>query len=284
LYLNERVFIPPISEQSRIVDFIENMLCRINDLIQKKQNIIELLKEERTAIINQAVTKGLDPNVPMKDSGIEWLGEIPGHWKIIKLKRLGEIRYGLGQPPRTLDTGLPMIRATNISKGKIIENDLILVDPTDLPKGKDPYLKEGEIIIVRSGAYTGDSAIIPKKYNGAVSGYDIVFTPVSCDSIFLSFSLLSNYVLNNQLIPSSMRAAQPHLNAEELGATLIACSPSLNDQRNIGVYLVEKTKEIEKSIALIQIEIELLLEYKISLINEAVTGKIDVRDYQFNNA
>jgi len=280
---NASISIPPMSDQIRIANFLDLKTSLIDDLIAKKQKLIELLKEERIAMINNAVTKGLDPTVPMKDSGIDWLGEIPEHWVCNKLKSLGLIRYGLGQPPKSMENGLPLIRATNIQRGKIVINDMLYVNPDELPMGKNPILKKGEIIIVRSGAYTGDSAIITPEYEGAVAGYDMVFTPVNSYPAFISFCFLSNYVLSNQLIPASSRAAQPHLNAEELGSTIIACPP-YEEQVILSTYLKNKQEKFEATIIKIRKEIELISEYKTSLINEAVTGKIDVRDYQINHA
>ena len=100
----------------------------------------------------------------LKNTGVRCIDKIPKHWQIKKLKYLSKIRYGLSQPPREFEEGLPLIRATNIERGKINTKDLIFVDPKDIPINKDPILKTNEIIVVRSGAYTADSAIIPKKF------------------------------------------------------------------------------------------------------------------------
>jgi type I restriction enzyme, S subunit len=274
---NAIISLPSIVEQSKIAIFLDEKNRQIDDLIGKKQKVIELLHEERTALINQVVTKGSNKNLPMKDSGIEWLGEIPEHWELYRLKSLGSIRYGLGQPPKSMENGLPLIRATNIQKGKIVNIDMVFVNPNELPLAKNPILKKGEIIVVRSGAYTGDSAIITEEYAGSVAGYDMVFTSIKCCPDFISYSFLSHYVLENQLIPSSCRAAQPHLNAEELGSTLIACPP-YEEQVRLSNYLQNQTARLEATILKLQSEIDLFSEYKTSLINEVVTGKIKIKD------
>ena len=98
-----------------------------------------------------------------KSSGLNWLKEIPEGWSVTRLKNIGKVRYGLGQPPREKVGGIPIIRATNVSRGKISRKKLIKVDPDDIPYDRNPILKKGEIIVVRSGAYTGDSALIPKE-------------------------------------------------------------------------------------------------------------------------
>lgn len=171
---NSLFLVPPINDQKYIARFLDDRTRKIDFLIEKKQKLIELLKEERSAVINQAVTKGLDPRAPMRDSGVEWLGKVPEKWNTIKLKYISKVKYGLGEPPKQKDDGIPLIRATNIDKGKIIEKDLVLVDSEDVPYDRDPVLKMDDIIVVRSGAYTADSAIIPQKYEGAIAGYDMV--------------------------------------------------------------------------------------------------------------
>ncbi len=269
--------LPAYKEQQKIAQFLDDKIKRIESLIKKKKELIELLKEERAAIINQAVTKGINPDAEMKDSGIEWLGEVPKHWNVSKLKYLSRIRYGLGQPPKQVEGGLPMIRATNVERGRIVKKDMMFVSSEDVPKEREPFLCENEIIVVRSGAYTADSAIIPKEYEGAVAGYDMVVTPKAIQPKFLSYGLLSQYMLNFQLDIQKLRAAQPHLNAEELGATLVLCPP-FHEQTIITEYITKRVSEIDKTIELAIKEISLIEEYRTALINEAVTGKIKVTE------
>jgi len=273
--------LPDIEEQTIIANYLDHKTTQIENLIAKKEQFIQLLEEERIAVINQAVTKGLEPNVPMKDSGIEWLGEIPEHWEIVRLKYLSRIRYGLGQPPKQKVDGLPIIRATNIFRGIISSNNMLFVDPDDLPMNREPILKENDIIIVRSGAYTADSAIITKEWEGSVTGYDIVLTPLKVNPNLLAFSLLSTYLLDNQLFLERLRAAQPHLNSEEIGNSFFLLPP---DEEQISI-VQHIEKQMEKILILKErmlLEIELLKEYKTALISEVVTGKVDVREEKLN--
>ncbi len=272
---NIKIPIPPIQEQTAIANFLDNKTAKIDTAIAQKEKMIALLKERKQIIIQNAVTKGLDPNAKMKDSGVEWIGEIPEGWVINRLKFLGKIRYGLGQPPKELDGGLPIIRATNVERGKIVEKGLIYVDPDDIPWDRKPELKKDEIIIVRSGAYTGDSAIVTKEYQNSIAGYDMVFTPKNINPLFVSYALLSQYVLYNQLYLLRMRAAQPHLNAEELGETFII-TPTIEEQKQIVSYIETQSTKIDKAIALQEKQIEKLKEYKATLIDSAVTGQIKV--------
>jgi type I restriction enzyme S subunit len=288
---NFLVALPPLSEQRQIAHFLDHKTAQIDAAIEKGRRLIELLREERAALINQAVTAGIDehgylrtkptrlPAEGWKDSGVEWLGAVPEEWEVVKLKYLGQIKYGLGQPPKQQKNGIPLIRATNINRGKLTEKNMIFVDPDDVPYERDPVLQENDILVVRSGAYTADSARVPKNYEGAIAGYDMVFTPERIHPFFIAYGLLSNYILFNQLYLLRLRAAQPHLNAEELGDTLVLCPP-IDEQKNIVKYIETETSRIDQEISILEREIELLAEYRQALISEAVTGKIDVREVE----
>jgi len=274
-YSNLFITIPPLNEQEKIAQFLDYKTKQIDELIKKKETLIEKLDEKRTSLISHAVTKGLDSSVPMKDSGIEWLGNIPEHWKSIRIKFIGDIKYGLGEPPEQLDDGLPIIRATDIYRGIIDGSKVQRVNPDKVPWSRNPELKVGDILVVRSGAYTGDSAIVPDEWAGAIAGYDMVLTPTKAYSKYIALNLLSKHILEGQIYLAKSRAAQPHLNAEELGNTII-CLPPIKEQKLISQYLDQKTTQIDQQKAKIKEAIELLKEYRTSLITNAVTGKIDV--------
>ena len=267
--------VPMFEELETIGAFISYTNHRINRLIHDKQRLIELLNEQKKAIIHRAVTHGLNPNIRLKPSGIDWLGDLPEHWEVKRLKSIGHIRYGLGQPPRESSSGLPLIRATNVERGRIVEKGMIFVAPEDVPPARDAFLRAGEIIVVRSGAYTADSAIVPIEYNGAVAGYDMVLSVRLANSEFIALALLSKYVLD-QLYLLRSRAAQPHLNAEELGITSIFLPPR-NEQMQIVSEIHALTADLSVPIDRTHHEIKLLHEYRTRLIADVVTGKLDVR-------
>lgn len=273
-----RVALPSIDEQEAIARFLDFKTAQIDALIAKKKALLEKLAEKRTALISHAVTKGLDSTVPMKDSGVEWLGVIPKDWTAKKLKYLGTTRYGLGEPPQKLDGGIPFIRATDIYRGKIDGSNIQTVDPESVPWSRNPALKGKDILVVRSGAYTGDSAIVPTEWAEAIAGYDMVYTAEVALPEYIAFNLLSQHVLNGQIYLAKSRAAQPHLNAEELGAIVIAVPPP-KIQREIVSYLEKAMGKIEAHIEKVSFAIDRLKEYRSALITHAVTGKIDVRDY-----
>ncbi len=268
---------PPITEQQAIAAFLDRETTKIDALIAEQKRLIELLKEKRQAVISHAVTKGLNPDAPMKDSGIEWLGEVPEHWKIVALKRVASICYGIGEPPKYQAEGIPLIRATNIHNGRLFEDGLVFVNPADIPEKRIVWLSAGDIIVVRSGAYTGDSAIIPEGYGSCIAGFDMV---LRCDGVvpyFFQFALLSKYLKEGQIDLEKMRAAQPHLNAEELGSSVIVLPSSREEQTEIVAFLDRETVKIDVLTAEAQTAITLLQERRTALISAAVTGKIDVR-------
>jgi type I restriction enzyme S subunit len=271
------IAMPSLHEQMRIVAHIDCATARIDALIGKKQRQIELLQEKRAAMISHAVTKGLDPSVKLKESGVEWLGKIPAHWEIKRIKHIGSIKYGLGEPPELLDNGLPFIRATDIHRGIINPENIIKVDPDDVPWTREPELKSNDILVVRSGAYTGDSAIVPQEFDGAIAGYDMVLRVNKASSEFVAYALLSKYLLNGQIHLERSRAAQPHLNAEELGSCMIVLPP-FDEQHEIASYLNCATEFHQKFGDRVQHSIEKLHEYRSAIISSAVTGKIDVRN------
>jgi len=270
---------PRIEAQGKILQFIDHETNKIDTLIKKQRQLIKLLKEKRQAVISHAVTKGLNPDAPMKDSGVEWLGAVPEHWEIIPLKFLTNIKYGIGEPPKYQDEGIPLIRATNVRSGDISSINLVYVDPDDIPENRIIWLMKGDIIVVRSGAGTGDSSIIPAKYDGSIAGFDMVVRPKTIYPDFLGHVLLSDYVRKDQIDLEKMRAAQPHLNAEELGECIILVPPH-TEQNNITDHIERKLITFDKITEKVESGILLLQERRTALISAAVTGKIDVRDWE----
>lgn len=269
--------LPFYAEQQEIAAFLDSETAKIDALIAEQQKLIELLKEKRQAVISHAVTKGLNPDVKMKDSGIEWLGEVPEHWTVVSIKRIATIRYGIGEPPKYQPDGIPLIRATNIHAGYIYEENMVFVNPEDIPEKRIVWLKSGDIIVVRSGAYTGDSAIIPEGFGESIAGFDMVLCcREEIAPQFMQYTLLSKYLKDEQIDLEKTRAAQPHLNAEELGACIVLL-PMINEQEGIVDFLDSETRKIDILNSEARKVINYLQERRTALISAAVTGKIDVR-------
>lgn len=274
---NFPVLLPELGEQRVIASTLDRETARIDALIEKKTRFIELLREKRQALITHAVTKGLDPNAKMKDSGVEWLGEVPEHWGVRSFKHLAGIRYGIGEPPAYKAEGTPLIRATNVDAGCIRSEGLVYVDPADIPDKRIIWLAPGDIIVVRSGAYTGDSAIVQEHHCPAIAGFDMVVSPKCVNPFFLQYALLSRYLKSNQIDLEKMRAAQPHLNAEELGSCFVLLPPPI-EQESIVAFLDHSTKRVDGVISKTLLSIDLLKERRSALITAAVNGQIDLRE------
>lgn len=167
----------------------------------------------------------------------------PG-WTLLPLKRIASLRYGLGQPPAVAEGGAPLVRATNVKRGKLVMEGLIHVDPSGIPPGRDARLRAGEIIVVRSGAYTGDSALVTPEFEGAIAGYDLVVRITTGLPRFYAWQLLGTHVVDHQFGMARSRAAQPHLNAEELGETLVYVPP-LAEQEALAGLLDRETARID---------------------------------------
>ena len=198
-----------------------------------------------------------------------------GGWNAVRLKFFSSRLYGLSQPPEYLTDGIPFVRATNVSRGKLVRQGLVFVSHHVLSESRAVALVSGDIIVVRSGAYTGDSALVTSEWVGAVAGFDIVLRVTRyADPRFVAFSLLSPTVLDRQIRPLSARAAQSHLNAEELGDVELLL-PSLAEQRAIADYLDQETARIDALIAAKERLLELRAEKRRALITGAVTRGLD---------
>lgn len=184
------------------------------------------------------------------------LEQLPSDWTCARLGSIGDVRYGLGQPPEQTDDGVPMIRATNVKRGRISAEGLIRIKREAIPKSRNAFLKAGDIIVVRSGAYTGDVAMITKQWAGSVAGYDLVLSlGEQVDPGFCSFNLLGDRV-QTYFRSQSARCAQPHLNRQQLESTEIPLPP-LPEQQKIAAVLGCVWQAIGQQESLLQLTTEL---------------------------
>ncbi len=263
--LKEIVFpIPPIKDQQDIINYLDHKTTQIDDLISKKEKLIELLKEERTAIINQAVTKGLDPNVPMKDSGIEWLGEVPEHWEVKKLKHIFNNRNSVRVPLSAEERGKMESKVYDYygASGVIDQVEDYLFDDENILIGEDGanlLTRSKRLAFIASGKYwVNNHAHIIKPKTGNIHFYSELLETIDY-TIWVTGS------------------AQPKLTQEAL-MNIQLVEPSRNEQDDIIKFLIEKLGSIDKLVSKYEKEIKLIKEYKTALISEVVTGKVDVRD------
>ena len=189
----------------------------------------------------------------------------------VPLKRVARVSYGLGQPPEITDDGIPILRATNIYRGRIDSEGLIFTTLDRLPLERAPLLREGEVLVVRSGAYTGDSALITREWAGAAPGYDLRVSPFAVDPRFLAYVLLGRHALDQVDIAKS-RAAQPHLNADELGEIRVWI-PSARTQRAVADVLDTHTVRIDALVRSKRKVVGLLEERRVSVMTDGVQGR-----------
>ena len=269
---------PAVDEQDRIAIFLDRKTGQIYELIRIKERKIELLREQRTALINQAVTKGLDPNVKMKPSGVEWIGEIPKDWNAVPMtKYLEPIIDYRGRTPEKTEDGRFLVTAKNIRNGRI--DYKISQEFTS----EDNYQR----IMTRGIPQIGDVLFTTEAPLGEVANVDdvsialaqriIKFRPEPdfLNPYFLKYWILS-YSFQSNLQRYATGSTAQGIKASKL-CLLKLNLPPLKEQKQIVDYLDQKTQETNERIAAEQRSIELLKEYRQSLISDAVTGKIDVR-------
>jgi type I restriction enzyme S subunit len=283
-YLDFRRFqfpFPPLPEQTAIAAFLDRKTALINQAIDIKQKQIELLKERRQILIHKAVTRGLNPNVKMKDSGVEWIGEIPEHWEVFELKRLinpkRRITYGIVQPGEPDPQGRYMIRGQDYSKGWADRESLFRVSNRIEEPYKRARVIPGDIIITIVGAGCGNLEIIPEWLDGANLTQTTARVAIDQNaywSKYVYFTLLSNVGVS-QMRLYIKGAAQPGLNLEHIKIYKLPI-PLYQEQIEISNYIESIEHSFTTAISLKEQEIEKLKEYKASLINSAVTGKIKV--------
>lgn len=249
------VILPQKAEQTAIANYLDEKTAQIDKLITSKQRLIELLKEERTAIINHAVTRGVNTKVKLKPSGIEWLGDIPEHWELKKLKYILSIKSGDGIKSDDIDfEGTFPIYGGNGIMGyteKYNSDKLVIII------GR-VGAKCGNVRLVDGKKWISDNALVAKL----LDGYDYKFTSISLESINL------NSLANQN--------AQPLITGTLVRDKVVPLPIELIEQHEITQYIEIVTKKIDEAIFQIEKEIELFKEYRTALISEAVTGKIKV--------
>ncbi len=170
---------PSLREQRGIAAFLDQETAKIDALVAKRKQLIELLREKRAALINRAVTKGLDPNVPMKDSGVEWLGEIPAHWEVKRLRRITRrVDVGIAEAATHAysDEGVPIIRSTNVRGNRLLQDDLLRIEPWFAEKNGSKYLLAGDLVTVRTGV-PGTTAVVPPELHHCQCFTMLISTP-----------------------------------------------------------------------------------------------------------
>lgn len=273
--------IPSKEEQDIISCFIDKKISKIDSDIFKKQKLIELLKEKKQYLLNQAVTKGLDLSVQMKDSSKEWIGKIPKHWKLNALKKIIEndttITYGIVQTGEHIEDGIPCLRTSDMKGKTFPKNGYIKTSPEIDAKFKRSKVHE-EDIVVAIRATVGKALMVPDYLDGAnlTQGTAKISPNETMNNQFVLHAI--NSESSQQRFKSIMKGATfKEITLEMLRNFVITCPP-LKEQIEISKFINFEEKKIKLLISNIVSEIEKLQEYRQSLISSAISGKIDLRE------
>ena len=271
---NSELVFPPLSEQTKIAQFLDDKTSKIDVAVTIKEQQINLLKERKQILIHKAVTQGLNPNVTLEDSGVEWIGEIPEGWEVKKLKYAtrifrGKFTHRPRNDERMYDGDYPFFQTGDVARaGKYLSgfiqtlNEKGLRVSTLFPKGT---------IVITIAANIGDISIldIDACFPDSIVGFE------PNDFIEKHFLYNTLLVMKEQFMSSTIKNTQMNLNVDRIGSNSIVV-PSFSEQKKISVYIESASQKIETAIRLKQQEIEKLKEYKSSLINSVVTGKVKV--------
>ncbi len=273
-FLNFEFSLPEIHEQQKIINFIDHETAKIDTLIAKQQQLIALLKEKRQAVISHAVTKGLNPNAPMRESGIEWLGEVPEHWHVLKVKRF----FSLECYPAPNDNDLELLSLyTDIGVRPRKE----LEQKGNIASTTDGYwiVKKGDLIVNKLLAWMG--AIGYSDYDGVTSpAYDILRKCRPLNVKFYHYLFRSNKAqIEFKRWSRGIMEMRLRLYFDELG-NISMPFPSEVEQNDIVCKIETLERQYEELIERTSNQVSLLQERRTALISAAVTGKIDVRDWQ----
>ena len=270
--------LPPIAEQTSIASFLDRKTSEIDDIIADKKRLLELYEEEKTAIINQAVTKGLDPNAPMKDSGIEWLGEIPEHWEVKKINWSFE-NIGSGTTPKAdnqlyyYNGNINWLLTGDLNDGEIYDTSKKITQKAIEDYGTLRVYPAESIVMAMYGATIGKLGML--KIETTVNQACCVLSkPIYFDNKFAFYVLLA---ARPEIINMSYGGGQPNI-SQELIKSFRLPVPPINEQQSIVQHIESECSRIDFKKARTEELIELLTEYRTALISEAVTGKIKVTE------
>ena len=273
-YLSQGLYLPPLEEQERIAEYLDRRCAEIDSIINKEEQAIALLDELKQTIISEAVTRGLDPTVPLKPSGVDWIGNIPSHWEVSRVKYLGTTLNGLTYKPINVtgaDTGVLVLRASNIQNGMLTFEDNVYVDMQIPP---ELMVQTNDIIICSTNgslSLVGKLAIVSSDLHATFGSFMLLFRN-SPNQHF------SHYMLNVVIPKYKALFATTTINqlTKTTFGNMFCPLPPLEEQERIAEYLDKRCAEIDEAKERKQRQIELLREMKQTLISDAVTGRVKV--------
>ena len=277
---SRRVALPPLDEQKAISSFLDMETSKIDGLVSEQGRLIELLKEKRQAVISHAVTKGLNPNAPMKPSGIQWLGDVPQHWSVPPLYTRYEQVLGkmLDQNKMTGEHPTPYVRNVDVQWDRVNSDDLPIMDIK--PEERERFtVSNGDVLICEGGEvgrtaiWDGGDGVI--AFQKAIHRLRPLNDTEDCRYFFYTMRFATGM---NVFLANSNPNTIPHLTGEQLRPYRFP-KPPIEEQHAIADFLDQRTLKFDTLIAEAERAIELLQERRTALISAAVTGKIDVRQF-----
>ena len=283
LFIKDFPILPPPEEQQAIADFLDRETAKIDDLIAKKQALIARLREERSAVISHAVTKGLDPSAPMRDSGIAWLGDIPQGWEVKRLKFITS-HIGSGKTPRGgsevyQQQGVLFIRSQNVHvEGMRLDDVVYISDEIDKDMSSSRVFSN-DVLLNITGASLGRSSLVPNDFARANVNQHVCIVRPIVNQVHPSFlhNLLASDVVQTQIFSTENGTSREGITFQQIGNFWLVIPPDMDEQKHIVDYIHAETAKIDGLIKQTQASIATLREYRTALISAAVTGKIDVR-------
>ncbi len=288
LIQNFMITVPPLQEQQAIVNYLDSATAKIDILIEKQTKLIALLKEKRQAVISTAVTRGLDNTVAMKDSGVEWLGEIPAHWEVKKLKFIAYAKpSNVDKKSKDGEKDVLLCNYTDVYYNDFITNDIEFMKATATNEQIKKFtLNVDDVIITKDSEGPEDIAIatcVKEVQDNLVCGYHLThIKPTKCNGRYLFRAF------NSDGIHDQFKVAANGITRYGIGVYGIDNSffpaPPMKEQEEIANYIDDKTSKIDTLISKASKAIELLKERRTALISAVVTGKIDVREINMESA
>lgn len=278
--------VPSEEEQTQIARFLDHETARIDALIEEQQRLIGLLKEKRQAVISHAVTKGLDPTVPMKDSGVEWLGEVPAHWKVSKLGHYAQILTGFPFPSASFshdESDVRLLRGANIGVGSLKWIDTVYWELNEGDVLSSYLMTEGQIVLGMDRPWISEGMRIARVTQDDMPCLLLqrvaAITPNAGLNDEYLYCLLASELFKAYVEPDLTGVSVPHISPEQILSFQIPIPP-IDEQRMIGGFIKDQLDQMSALFQQASESVKLLQERRAALISAAVTGKIDVRGWQ----
>jgi type I restriction enzyme S subunit len=271
--------VPPHAEQAAIGRFLDHADRRIRRYIRAKQKLIKLLEEQKQAIVHRAVTRGLDPNVRLKPSGVEWFGDVPAHWEVLTLRRvITRAVDGPHHSPRYLDRGIPFLSARNIKADRWSLGDAKYISEADYAEFSKRVVPEVGDVLYTKGGTTGVARAVDLRFRFQVWVH-VAVLKVQRHKVLPEYLAL---VLNSPRCYEQAQLFTRGATNQDLGLGrmkgIVLALPQLSEQKALLRLIEERTRALNDAAERARREIELLREYRVRLIADVVTGKLDVRE------